>query len=286
MAKAIFVGLATIDILYAVDEFPKENAKVAAHRQDLYAGGPATNAAITFSQLGGQATLVTAAGRNLLAGAIRDETSRYGVRLIDLKPESDQPPALSSICVNRAGERSVVSANAAQIPALVAQVDEAVLSGASILLVDGHHMPACRAWSAAARAQGIQTVFDGGSWKEGTDALLKTIDTAICSADFKPPGCRTSDDTIAFLQARGVKEIAITNGPEPIRFFKGSASGNVPVPQVHAVDTMGAGDILHGAFCYYVSNGCAVVEALERAARIASESCRFHGTRQWMQHLL
>ena len=286
MPDAVFVGLATVDIVYSVDEFPKANAKVAAHRQDLYAGGPATNAAITFSHLGGQATLVTAVGRNLLAGVIRAEASQYGIRLLDLNAESDQPPALSSICVNRAGERSVVSANAAQLAALLAQVDEAVLSSASILLVDGHHMPACRAWSAAARAQGVQTVFDGGSWKDGADALLKTIDTAICSADFRPPGCGAGDDTIAFLQARGVKEIAITNGPGPIRFFTGSASGSVPVPQVQAVDTTGAGDILHGAFCYYTSIGCAMAEALERSARAASESCRFHGTRQWMQEPL
>ena len=283
MPKAIFVGLATVDIVYAVDEFPRANQKVAAHRQDLYAGGPATNAAITFSHLGGEATLVTAAGCNLLAEAIRAETSQYGVRLIDLNPESGQPPALSSICVNSAGERSVVSANAAQIAALPAQVDEAVLSGAAILMVDGHHMQACQAWSAAGRAQGIKTVLDGGSWKDGTDKLLETIDTAICSADFRPPGCSASDDIVAYLQGHGVQEIAITHGAEPIRFCSAIDSGVVPVPGVGAVDTMGAGDILHGAYCYYAAQGCAMPEALERAARIASESCRFHGTRQWMQ---
>jgi sugar/nucleoside kinase (ribokinase family) len=133
---------------------------------------------------------------------------------------------------------------------------------------------------------GIQTVLDGGSWKDGTDRLLETIDTAICSADFKPPACRTADDTIAYLEARGVKEIAITNGPEPIQFVSGSASGFIPVPQVHAVDTMGAGDILHGASCYYTAVGCAFEQALERAARIASESCCLHGTRQWMHRPL
>jgi len=286
MPKAVFVGLATIDIVYAVDEFPGANQKVAAHRQDLYAGGPATNAAIAFSHLGGEATLVTAAGRSLLAGVIHNQTSQYGVRLIDLNPESDQPPALSSICVNPTGERSVVSANAAQIAALPAQVQEAVFSGVSILLVDGHHMQACQAWFAAARAMGFQTVLDGGSWKDGAGSLLETIDTAICSADFKPPACRTADDTIAYLEARGVNGIAITNGPEQIQFVSGNASRFIPVPQVHAVDTMGAGDILHGAFCYYTAIGCAFEQALERASRIASESCCLHGTRQSMHRTL
>jgi sugar/nucleoside kinase (ribokinase family) len=60
----------------------------------------------------------------------------------------------------------------------------------------------------------------------------------------------------------------------------------VPVPQVEVVDTTGAGDILHGAYCYYASQGRAFVDALTEAARIASESCRYAGTREWMQHPL
>jgi sugar/nucleoside kinase (ribokinase family) len=48
------------------------------------------------------------------------------------------------------------------------------------------------------------------------------------------------------------------------------------------VDTLGAGDILHGAFCYYSSLGQVFQEALTNAVRVASESCRFRGTREWM----
>jgi sugar/nucleoside kinase (ribokinase family) len=54
---------------------------------------------------------------------------------------------------------------------------------------------------------------------------------------------------------------------------------------VAAVDTMGAGDIFHGAFCYFFSIGYGFEESLERAAEIASESCRYRGTREWAEHL-
>ena len=59
MASGIFVGLSTIDLIYTVDEFPSANAKAVARSQAILAGGPATNAAITFSHLGGEATLVS-----------------------------------------------------------------------------------------------------------------------------------------------------------------------------------------------------------------------------------
>jgi sugar/nucleoside kinase (ribokinase family) len=145
-------------------------------------------------------------------------------------------------------------------------------------------MEACQVWSKAARSRGIQVVLDGGSWKAGTEELLKTVDTAICSADFMPPGCLTEEDVLKFLLDHGVKNIAITKGAEPIRFVSDGSSGIVPVPQIRLVDTMGAGDILHGAFCYFASNGSVFEEALRSAARVASESCRFHGTREWMKH--
>jgi sugar/nucleoside kinase (ribokinase family) len=269
--------------VYSVDEFPSPNSKVVARSQEVFAGGPATNASIAFGHLGGEPTLVSAVGRHAMASAIGEELRRYSVTLIDLNPDFDKAPVISSVSVNEIGERNVISANATRVDALPAQVDEAALEQASIVMVDGHYMQACLAWSSAARARGIQVVLDGGSWKDGTEELLRSIDTAIFSADFMPPGCSSADGVIEHLQGCGVASIAITNGAEPIRFFSCGTSGTLPVPQVQLVDTMGAGDILHGAFCYYASTGCAFVPALRDAAQVASESCRFHGTREWMK---
>ena len=283
MTNGIFVGLATVDVVYGVDEFPSANSKVAARSQDVFVGGPATNASIAFGHLGGRPTLVTVVGRHALTGVIMEEFERYSIQLIDLNPGFDKAPVISSISVNRSGERNIISANATRVNALPAQVDEAALEQASLVLVDGHYMQACQVWSRAARARGIRVVLDGGSWKDGTLELLKSVDTAICSADFMPPGCLTEADVLQYLKDCGVTNIAITKGAEPVRFVSHATSGIVPVPQVKQVDTMGAGDIFHGAFCYYASIGGGFVEALGEAARVAAESCRFHGTRAWMK---
>jgi sugar/nucleoside kinase (ribokinase family) len=283
VAKGIFVGLSTLDVVYGVDDFPSANSKVVARSQDVFIGGPATNASITFGHLGGQSTLVTAVGRHGLARVIIKELQRYSIQLIDLNPEFNQAPVISSISVNKTGERNIVSANATRLTAQPAQINEMALADAAVVLVDGHFMDACQAWSRAARARGIHVVLDGGSWKDGTDELLKSIDTAICSADYMPTGCSNEDDVLEYLRSSGVKNIAITNGPEPIRYVSDKTSGIVPVPKVEVVDTMGAGDIFHGAFCYYASTRTPFVDALRRAASVAAESCRFRGTREWME---
>jgi len=285
VANGIFVGLSTVDVVYRVDEFPAANAKIVARSQDVFAGGPATNAAIAFAHLGGKATLVAAVGRHALTRVIVEELRRYSVNVIDLNPAFDEPPAISSVSVLASGERSVVSANATRLPVPAALVDETVLAHASAVLVDGHFMQACQAWSRAARAGGVAVVLDGGSWKDGTAELLNSVDAAICSADFMPPVCTDADDVLRYLRDCGVTNVAITGGAEPIRYVTGGIPGVVSVPRAGAVDTMGAGDILHGAFCYYSSLGRGFVEALSEAAEVASESCRFFGTREWMKHI-
>jgi sugar/nucleoside kinase (ribokinase family) len=286
VAKGIFVGLSTIDVVYNVKEFPSVNEKVIAESQELFVGGPATNAAVAFGHLGGKPELVTAVGRNILSSVLMDEFRRHSIQLIDLHPDFAQAPVVSSVSVNHAGDRNVVSANASRVTAPPARVDDAALKEAAVLMIDGHFIEACRAWSTAARAQGVHVVLDGGSWKEGTEELLRTVDTAICSADFKPPKCSTDDEVIAYLQAHGVLRIALTNGAEPVRFVSPSTSGILRVPQVEVVDTLGAGDFFHGAFCYYLSTGCGMLEALAEATKVASESCRYPGTREWLKHPL
>lgn len=284
-SRGVFVGLATVDVVYDVDRFPSADSKVTARSQSTYAGGPATNAAITFGHLGGSAALVTAMGRHPLTALIREEIKQYGIDLFDLIPNRAEMPAISAVAVDPSGKRNVISANAASLSGYSERVVPELLDSASVVLIDGHLMKACMAWACAATERGIPVVLDGGSWKQGTERLLPNVEIAICSADFQPPGCHDPEQVIAFLRTRGVRHVAITAGAGPIRFVSGGESGAIPVSQVPVVDTMGAGDILHGAFAHYAAAGLNFPEALARAADLASHSCRFRGTRAWMNGL-
>lgn len=277
--------MSTIDVVYSVDRFPTPNSKVSAEAQDVFAGGPATNAAIAFHHLGGKATLVTVMGCHPAADLAREELQQQEVEIVDLFQEFNQLPVISSIAVNPAGERNIISANARGLTLPSLEIDMSVLAQSSVLMVDGHYMSAAQAWAGAAQTLGIEVVLDGGSWKDGTEQLLETVDTAICSADFSPPGCSGDEAVIRYLESSGVKRVAITKGSEAIAFRSRAQGGVVPVPRVEVVDTMGAGDVFHGAYCYYSTIGVEFEEALRKAAVIAAESCRYRGTREWMRHV-
>jgi len=281
----LFVGLATVDISYTVEEIPRRNQKISVAGQQVSCGGPSANAAATFAFLGGRASLVTGVGAHPLSSIIRDDAKRFSITLHDFAQGRREAPPVSSIMVLRGtGERTVVSANAAVFSSINAKFNPRWLSGVAILQVDGHYMPLCVAAARAARERGIPVVLDSGSWKKGMNELLRFVDVAICSEDYRPPGCRDTQDVFEFLGARGIRRIAITRGSRGVRFVDRGERGAIAAAKLRAVDTLGAGDIFHGAFCYYVSQpGCEFRDALAAAARVASFSCRYAGTRLWME---
>ncbi len=279
------MGLATLDTAYRVAALPARDQKVVALGQELAAGGPAANAAVTFAALGGATTLYTALGAHPLARYATVELGQRRVEVRDATPHATKAPAVSSIyVVDSSGERTVVSVNATA-PAPRAPVDMAPAVGrAGVVLVDGHNADLALGAARAAVERGVPVVLDGGSWKDGLDAVLPLVDLAVCSADFRAPGTVTAVESVAALRRRGVPAVAVTRGGAPVWWWSESGSGEVPVAKVDVKDTLGAGDAFHGAFCYALaaSPGIAFPKALAFAAEVAGVRCRVAGLRAWL----
>ncbi|MEH2197323.1 sugar kinase [Nostoc sp.] len=280
--RGLFVGLVTLDLIYLADSAPKNNQKIVATDYTVAAGGPATNAAVTFSYLGNQATVLGVVGSHPMTQLIRGDLANYQVAIADLEPTTDLAPPVSSIIVTQAtGERAVVSINAVKTPASEASIPPDILSNVNIVLIDGHQMAVSCSIAQMAKAKNIPVVIDGGSWKPGFEEILPFVDYAICSANFYPPNCQTGKDVFAYLGEYNTPHIAITHGQKPIEYLSCTKTGIVDVPQIQAVDTLGAGDIFHGAFCHYILRE-SFTDTLALAANIAADSCKFFGTRRWM----
>ena len=284
----VFVGLSTLDVVYQVDALPAVNQKVTASAQAIAAGGPATNAAVTFSALGGDAVLVTALGQGAVAELIRSDLHAGRIRIIDVASEQVDRAAVSSITVLRGtAERSVVSIDAGSTEVTDVPDLSSVLAGADVVLVDGHHPSLAEAASRAAKATSTPLVIDAGRWKPVLGQVVPRAQTVICSADFRYAGAGDSDSSARTLVRLGVPTVMVTNGAGPVRWWQGDQSDSVRPPATHAVDTSGAGDVFHGAYCYFAvqAGQAGIVGAIEAACEIASTKCRFFGTRSWLRHL-
>ncbi|MEM0980716.1 MAG: PfkB family carbohydrate kinase, partial [Cyanobacteria bacterium P01_H01_bin.58] len=284
MKTGVFVGLITLDCIYRTQRPLAPNEKQVAEEVLLAAGGPATNAATAFQALGNRAILVGALGNHPLSAVVRDDLQKHGVELLDLTPDVTVPPPFSSIVVNTAtGDRAVISRNAVDRPQPSTLPDRDVLATADCVLLDGHQMQLGHHVGQAARRQNIPVVVDAGSWKVGFETVLPLAQVVIASATFCPPEQSPGADAIAYLQSSGIPYTAVTQGARPVMYRTPTATGTLPVPQIAVMDTLGAGDIFHGAFCHgYVRTGD-FLTALQTAAQIAAASCQSFGTRQWIQ---
>ncbi|WP_199429255.1 PfkB family carbohydrate kinase [Qaidamihabitans albus] len=269
--RVLLAGLCTVDVVQRVDDLPEPGRKVQSRSVTVAAGGPATNAAVTVAALGGEATLLTVLGTHPLAGLARADLAECGVTVLDALPGHAPPPAVSAVTVReRDGERTVVSNNAAKVPERV-PFDTGSLPEADTVLLDGHHPDLARAVARWARGRGATVVLDAGSWRPVFADLLPQADIAACSAQFRAPAGGL----------RGVPTVITTAGPDPVRWTSGEDSGEVPVPRVTARDTLGAGDVWHGALALRAGE-LDPPGLIEFANAVAAERVRHAGPRSWL----
>ena len=283
--RVLFAGRATLDVAYSLDQFPAEDTKVFAHALRFAPGGPATNAAITHALLGGKAVLMTAVGSGPWASSVREELARLGIELIDLAAGSNYKFPLTTVLVNEAGAtRTVVNPPQSETELKRIETwDPAWGEMPRLILTDGFHLAETLPLLRACGTDGAQVCLDGGSWKPGTEELASLLSVAICSERFRVPGCAPDPDASKeWLAEHGVRMVAITRGAKPILGWDEGRKFEIEVANIDAVDTLGAGDVLHGAFCYHFARTGEFETALRSAAEIATRSCCELGIQGWV----
>ena len=112
---ALFAGLTTLDVLHRLDHVPDPFLKVTSTDFTMAAGGPATNAAVTYAALcaasrvlsgpedeagatsgapaysGEAAILVTALGEGPVAAFLAADLAAVGVRVVDATAPASSP---------------------------------------------------------------------------------------------------------------------------------------------------------------------------------------------------
>jgi sugar/nucleoside kinase (ribokinase family) len=283
MRAGLFVGLVTLDLVQRVERLPGPNEKVVARSAEVAAGGPATNAAVTFAALGGRATLLSALGSSAVRPVVVDDLTRHHVAVIDASAPDHPGPAISAVSVvTGTGDRSVVSRNAEQARVNVPADLPDLMTDTGVVLVDGHLPRLAHAALETAASAHIPVVLDGGSWKQAIADLLPYVDVAVCSADFTVPGCTSVAASAHALLKTGVSFVAFTDGPRAVRWWAERKSGSVAVPSVTVRDSLGAGDVFHGAFAFAIASRANPVGALRLAAAVAAVRVEHAGPRAWL----
>ena len=281
--RALFVGLTTIDIQYFVDSFPLSNVKVKTDSPKIYVGGPASNAAVAFAKLNKGTYLASASGKNAFSSFVYNDFKSTGIYHFDLAKNQMINPVIASVITSKKnGDRNIFTHN----PKLkntdfnAQELFETIKP--ELLLLDGFYPEFALDCAKLAKKNSIPVVIDCGSWKPQFEEILSFVDVAICSADFYPPDCLTPKQVFNYLKRKNIKDIAISNGRDNIIIAEGE---KIRIQDVKVADTLGAGDFLHGSFCYYYLLSGNFVQALIEASKVATKSCEYKGTRKWLEFI-
>lgn len=268
--RGVFVGMACLDVVLHADHPPTHDEKVTAEQQDITPGGPATNAARTCAALGGDAILITALGSHPVARMLKESLAGDQVEVIDLCPEDPQPPPVASVVVSANGERAIVSQSPDRdrlpIPGLPA---------CEVLLSDGHLADIAIPLARTAAERRLPVVVDAGRPKPVFEELFPVATDVICSAGW------TGEDLTGLLSAR-TELVAVTAGAGPVRWWTHEGHGEIAVPTVDVVNTLGAGDVLHGAHAFWRGHQVAPVRCLAHAVELASARCVHRTMGAWL----
>jgi 2-dehydro-3-deoxygluconokinase len=142
-----------------------------------------------------------------------------------------------------------------------------------------------------ARKQGVKVAFDGNfrprEWKGDLGRTrtvfmeaLKRVDLALPTYDDEAVlwGDHSPEATIARMQAFGIGEIVVKNGPNSALVATGGKIEYVPVPEVVVpVDTTAAGDSFNAGYLAARLSGEGLTAAAAAAHRLAAEKVRHRG---------
>jgi sugar/nucleoside kinase (ribokinase family) len=284
--RILCTGIAVLDEIFRVDEFPPPDGKAQAHEFVAVGGGCAANAAIAIARLGGQASfagpLGGPAGGEPISDRIVAGLAAEGVDMAGCVRLAGVTSALSAIFVNRRGERTIATYRDHRLDAVTPRDAAALAGAADAVLADNRFanfsLPIC----SAALRRGIPVVLDADKPARPDDPLFAACSHIVFSSE----GLRAtmqSDDLAAALRRFGQGTnafIAVTNGAAPVLWRdETDALRELPVPAVTAVDTLAAGDVFHGGFTLALIEGRAAEDALRFAAAAASLKCtRFGGS--------
>ena len=277
------VGLNATDTVLMVSRFPPHGGKVPFTEEVQSPGGQVASAIATCQSLGLHTKYIGSVGDDE-RGRIQLESLRStGIDLEHVQVREGCANQSAYIVVDReTGERTIFWRRDDCLRIDPDQIDEDQITCARLLHIDGHDTPAVERAASIARNAGIPVTVDVDTIYPGFDRVLPLVDYLIASSEF--PGRWTGEQdpfrALELIQREHkMKVAAMTLGSCGALALVEGRFHYAPGFVVDCVDTTGAGDVFHGAFCYGLLRDNPIDEILEFSNAMAALNCRALGAR-------
>jgi sulfofructose kinase len=269
--------MSVMDRIMQVERFAAEATKVYASGYDEVGGGPAATAAVAISRLGGNAFLIARVGDDPTGLAIRDELEGHRVDVSALHTLPGARSASSNVTVDAFGERQITHFRGEGLDVPAHWVEPEMFQGAGAVLVDMGWWPGANRVLELARLAGIPTVLDADLAPDPrSQALLHLVEHVVFSQAALARMSGEPDPVAGLQWARKrlpARYLGVTVGAAGYAWLDQDRLDRVAGHAVEVADTLGAGDVFHGAYALAVAEGRPVREAAAFANAAAALKC-------------
>ncbi len=212
-----------------------------------------------------------------------DSLLASGIDIEDVQRRKNCPNQSAYIVVDEStGERTIFWNRPDCLTISPEQITPDQITCARLLHIDGHDTPAVEHAARIARGANIPVTVDVDTIYAGFDRVLPLVDYLIASSEF-PARWTGMEDPLAALtaiqRASGMLVAAMTLGAHGALAYAQGRFHYSPAYEVNCIDTTGAGDVFHGAFCYAVLQRMPIADALEFSNAMAALNCTAPGAR-------
>ena len=281
--RILCIGMPVRDLTFHTPAVPGRGSKENATAFDEICGGNALNAAIGIVRLGGRATICGPMGdtKETSSRFIFDQMKHEGIETKHLMHMPGLVTPISAVMIDPSGERTIVTFRDPKLWQVKLPDFDTLLEDCHAILTESRCAEFCTELCAEAVRRGIPVVVDVDRAMSLREGLLNASTHLVFSSEPLQETADVSDDGQALHKIAKLTKsfLAGTRGPRgTIWLDEHGQLQETPAFPVHTVDTLGAGDVFHGAFALAITEGQELREALRFASAAAALKCtRFGG---------
>jgi sulfofructose kinase len=281
--RILCIGMPVRDLTFRVPGLPARGSKEHASHFEEICGGNALNGAIGIVRLGGCASICGPMGdsRETSSRYIFEQMAHEGIDTRHIVHMPGLVTPISNIMIDPSGERTIVTFRDPELWKVKLPPIDELLKDCDAILTESRCAVFCTDLCAEAVRRGIPVVVDIDNIMSKREGLLTASTHLVFSSEPLQETAGASDDGEALKKLANLTPsfLAGTRGPRGTIWL--DERGNLqeaPAFPVHTVDTLGAGDVFHGAFTLAITEGRELREALRFASAAAALKCtRFGG---------
>lgn len=282
MPKIICLGIAVLDQIFRVENLPSKAGKYFADSYLEVGGGPGATAAVTIAKLGAEVEFWGRVGDDIIGDRIIEELNSYGVDTKNVKQVKGADSGVSAVLIEDSGERLIVNRSNPNLEPDPSWLPLDHVSTADAVLADSRWIQGAKALLDAAMSAEIISVLDADSTpNEDILPLVQSAKYAAFSKNglFEVTKMNQLEKALVEVDKMTENWVCVTDGENGTYSLEDGEVLRTPAFDVDVIDTLGAGDVFHGALAYALASGNETKDAILFSNAAAALKCTKVGGR-------